>query len=93
MPRRLLLAAALTAVSVLLSAPPAWAHLASEPAVAAVAAGSTTSTTGSDLPGTTLEAEERDDGNTSAAPWIIGSGLAAAAAVAVGGTILKRRQG
>lgn len=52
----------------------------------------TTSTTESDLPGTTLEAQERDDGNTSAAPWIIGSGLAAAAAIAIGGTVLKRRQ-
>jgi uncharacterized protein YcnI len=50
-------------------------------------------TTESDLPGTTLEAEERDDGNTSAAPWIIGSGVAAAAAIAIGGTILRRRQG
>jgi len=49
-------------------------------------------TTESDLPGTTLEAQERDDGGTSAAPWIIGSGLAAAAAIAIGGTILKRRQ-
>lgn len=44
------------------------------------------------LPGTTLEAEERDDG-TSPAPWLIGSGVAAAAAVAIGGTILKRRSG
>lgn len=43
------------------------------------------------LPGTTLEAEERDDGGTNAAPWIIGSAIAAAVAVGVGGTILKRR--
>jgi uncharacterized protein YcnI len=47
----------------------------------------------SDLPGTTLEAEERDDGNTAAAPWIIGSGLAALVAIGVGGWILKRRAG
>jgi uncharacterized protein YcnI len=53
----------------------------------------TTSTTDSDLPGTTLEAEQRDDGGTSAAPWIIGSGIAALAAIVVGGTILKRRAG
>jgi hypothetical protein len=46
-----------------------------------------------DLPGTELEAEERDDGTTSSAPWIIGSGLAALAVVGVGGTILKRRSG
>ncbi|MGQ0832154.1 MAG: hypothetical protein ACT4OV_10800 [Microthrixaceae bacterium] len=42
------------------------------------------------LPGTTLEADARDDG-TSPAPWFIGSGVAAAVAVAVGGTLLKRR--
>lgn len=53
----------------------------------------TTSTTDSDLPGTTLEAEQRDDGGTSAAPWIIGSGIAALAAIVIGGTILKRRAG
>jgi len=50
-----------------------------------------TTTTDADLPGTTLEAEERDDGNTSAAPWVIGSGIAAVVAIAIGGTILKRR--
>jgi uncharacterized protein YcnI len=46
-----------------------------------------------DLPGTTLEAEERDDGGTSAAPWVIGSGLAALVAIGVGGWLLKRRTG
>lgn len=45
------------------------------------------------LPGTSLEAEERDDGTTSAAPWIIGSGLAAVAVVGIGGLVLKRRTG
>lgn len=50
-------------------------------------------TTESDLPGTTLEAQERDDGTTSAAPWVIGSGIAALAAIGIGGTILKRRAG
>jgi hypothetical protein len=43
------------------------------------------------LPGTTLEAEERDDGTTSAAPWIIGSGVLALLAIGLGGTLLKRR--
>ena len=52
-----------------------------------------TTSTGSDLPGTTLEAQERDDGNTSAAPWLIGSGIAALAAIGIGGTLLKRRMG
>ena len=42
------------------------------------------------VPGTTLEAQARDDG-TSLAPWLIGSGVAAAAAVLVGGTALRRR--
>ncbi len=50
-------------------------------------------TTESDLPGTTLEADQRDDGGTSAAPWIIGSGIAALVAVGAGGWILKRRAG
>jgi uncharacterized protein YcnI len=49
-----------------------------------------TSTT-DELPGTTLEAEERDDGSTSAAPWIIGSAIVAVLAIAIGGTLLKRR--
>ena len=52
----------------------------------------TTSTT-ERLPGTSLEAEQRDDGGTSAAPWVIGSGLAALAVVGVGGLLLKRRAG
>jgi uncharacterized protein YcnI len=42
-------------------------------------------------PGTSLEAEERDDGSTSGAPWVIGSGVAALAAVIGGGLLLKRR--
>lgn len=50
-----------------------------------------TTTTERALPGTTLEAEERDDGTTDAAPWVIGSSLAALAAIAAGGTYLKRR--
>jgi uncharacterized protein YcnI len=52
-----------------------------------------TTTTEDELPRTTLEAQERDDGTTSAAPWIIGSGIAALAAIGIGGTILKRRSG
>jgi hypothetical protein len=46
-----------------------------------------------DLPRTMLEAEQRDDGGTDAAPWVIGSGLAALAAVGIGGAVLKRRSG
>lgn len=42
-------------------------------------------------PQTSLEAEERDDGSTSAAPWVIGSGLAALAVVGGGGYLLSRR--
>lgn len=43
--------------------------------------------------GTTLEAEQRDDGTSSPAPWLIGSGIAAIVAIGVGGTLLKRRTG
>jgi hypothetical protein len=39
-----------------------------------------------------VEADDRSDGS-SAAPWLIGGGVAAAASIAVGGTILKRRAG
>jgi len=45
-----------------------------------------------ELPGTALEAEERDDGNTTAAPWIIGSGIAAVVVIGVGGMLLKRAE-
>lgn len=43
--------------------------------------------------GTTLEAEQRDDGTSSPAPWLIGSGIAAIVAIGVGGMLLKRRTG
>jgi uncharacterized protein YcnI len=49
-------------------------------------------TTTADVPRTTLEVEDRDDGG-SPAPWLIGSGVAALAAIAAGGTLLKRRAG
>ena len=48
-----------------------------------------TSTT-ADLPGTTLEAANEGDGD-SAAPWLIGAGIAALLAIIVGGLFLKRR--
>lgn len=50
----------------------------------------TTATT-SGLPRTALEAEARDDGTNSGAPWMLGSAAAAAVVVLVGGTVLKRR--
>lgn len=50
-------------------------------------------TTTNDLPGTVLEAEERDDGEQSVAPWVIGSGVVALVAIGIGGTLLKRRMG
>ena len=49
-----------------------------------------TTTTSRELPGTTLEAANEGDGG-EAAPWLIGSGIAAAMAIAVGGYLLKRR--
>ncbi|MGH9274560.1 MAG: hypothetical protein ACRDZU_07930 [Acidimicrobiales bacterium] len=57
----------------------------------AAVAGAQAEPTTERLPGTSLEAEERDDGGTSAAPWVIGSGVAALAVVGVGGLLLKRR--
>ena len=51
-----------------------------------------TTTTSRERPGTTLEAaNEGDDG--SATPWLVGSGIAAVVAIAVGGYVLKRRMG
>lgn len=49
-------------------------------------------TTDDTLAGTTLEADARGGGG-SPAPWLIGSGLAAIAAVGIGGSLLKRRMG
>jgi uncharacterized protein YcnI len=46
-------------------------------------------TTTDDLPGTTVEAANEGDGD-SAAPWLIGAGIAAIVAIAVGGYLLKR---
>ncbi len=51
-----------------------------------------TTATSRELPGTTLEAANEGDGD-SAAPWLIGSGIAAIVAIAVGGYLLKRRMG
>jgi hypothetical protein len=45
-----------------------------------------------ELPATYLEADERDDGTTDAATWMVGSGLAAIVLVGVGGTWMSRRQ-
>jgi uncharacterized protein len=47
-------------------------------------------TTTADLPGTTLEAANEGDGD-SAAPWLIGAGIAALLAILIGGLLLKRR--
>jgi uncharacterized protein YcnI len=47
-------------------------------------------TTSRELPGTTLEAANEGDGD-SAAPWLIGSGIAAIVAIGAGGYLLKRR--
>ena len=69
--------------------PNATTTTAGEAATTTTAAPTTTTNA---LPGTTLEADQRDDGNTSAAPWIIGSGIAAALAIAIGGLFLKRKQ-
>jgi uncharacterized protein YcnI len=54
-------------------------------------AASTTSTT-AELPATTLEVENEEDSDDSAAPWLIGSGIAAIVAIAIGGYLLKRHR-
>jgi hypothetical protein len=47
---------------------------------------------GERLPRTALEAEERDNGHTSQAPYLIWSGVASVVVVGGGGLLLKRRQ-
>jgi hypothetical protein len=44
------------------------------------------------LPRTDLEAEQRDNGHTGQAPYLIWSGLASVVVVGGGGLLLKRRQ-
>ncbi len=43
-------------------------------------------------PGTSLEAAQRDDGESSLAPWVIGSGLVAILVIGAGGYALQRRR-
>ncbi len=43
-------------------------------------------------PGTSLEASQRDDGDSSLAPWVIGSTVAALAVIGIGGYALQRRR-
>ena len=93
--RRLAVLVALAAFALLALAAPASAHVR----IPWSTAGATTSTTEAErttttdaLPDTTLEADQRDDGATSMAPWIVGSGIAAVLVVAIGGLILKRQQ-
>jgi hypothetical protein len=86
--RRLLLMCFAALAALLLVAPAAAASTA--PTASTVPAAPSTTER---LPGTSLEAEERDDGGTSAAPWVIGSGVAALAVVVLGGLFLKRRGG
>jgi hypothetical protein len=75
--RRLALALAATAVAVLLLGAPVAAQDGPDDEER--------------LPGTTLEANQRDDGQTSVAPWVIGSGIAALAIIGIGGTVVQRR--
>lgn len=43
------------------------------------------------LPGTTLEANQRDDGGDSLVPWVVGSGVAAIVVIVGGGLVVQRR--
>ncbi len=75
----------------LIADPNVTTSTAASPTTETTAASDTTEATERPA-GTTLEADERDD-DTPLAPWLIGSGLAAAAVVGVGGLLLKRRAG
>jgi len=88
--RRTLALLALGAALLALLAVPAGAHVEVRPEAATAAAETSTTL---DLPRTAGEADQRDDGNTDSAPWILGSGVVALAAILIGGTILKRRAG
>ena len=88
--RRTVALLALAAALLVLLAVPAAAHVEVRPETAVVAAETSTTL---DLPRTAGEADQRDDGNTDSAPWILGSGVVALAAILIGGTILKRRAG
>jgi hypothetical protein len=90
--QRLLAVSALTFAALLLSVHPAVAEAPRPATTVTTTVTSATSDTTEVLPGTTLEAEDRHD-DTSPAPWLIGSGIAAVAAVAIGGQLLKRRAG
>ncbi|MGE3620409.1 MAG: DUF1775 domain-containing protein [Acidimicrobiia bacterium] len=77
-----------------LVADPAATTTTAAPTTTTTAAPTTTTaapTTTVSLPGTVNQAESRDDGDQSPAPWLIGSGVAAAVAIGVGGWVLKRR--
>jgi hypothetical protein len=84
--RRSVAALVISLASLVLLATPATARLEGDSFDA-------TPGTTSHLPGTTLEAQERDDGNTSQAQWLIGAGLVSLVVVGVGGAFLKRHQG
>ncbi|MGK2948068.1 MAG: hypothetical protein ACSLFP_05815, partial [Acidimicrobiales bacterium] len=43
------------------------------------------------LPGTTLEANQRDEGGASLVPWVVGSGVAAIVLIVGGGLVVQRR--
>jgi len=90
MRRRLLIVLAVVLVLVGAAVTPAGARGSLLGDDTTTSSSASTGPTTESLPGTTLEADARDDG-TSPAPWLIGSGIAAAVAVAVGGSLLKRR--
>ena len=94
MVRRLLCVAILVVTTALSLAVPAALGAPVDAAVRAEASsvGQPSPTTGDTLAGTTLQAEDRGDGG-SPGPWLIGSGVAAVAVVALGGCLLKRRMG
>lgn len=89
MVRRLLCVAILVITAALSLAAPAAVGAPAHGAEAS-SVGQPSPTTRDTLAGTTLQAEDRGDGG-SPGPWLIGSGVAAVAVVALGGSLLKRR--
>lgn len=61
--------------------------------LAAPSAGQGTDTDEERLPGTTLEANQRDQGGASLVPWVVGSGVAAIVLIVGGGLAVQRRSG
>lgn len=89
--RRLALALLLGATLVLASAPLAGASVRAAHRPSATTEATIGGNPDPSRPRTDLEFEERDNGHTSQAPYVIWSGIASAVVLVVGGLLFKRR--